>query len=256
MIILAFIGQGGGRRIIGVMLLSAMATWLISRSRIKLSHLILSTAMLGGLLVALQALLFIRSTGFRDNGFSAISVAIDSIFGEKRGAYDHLHVDDNFYRLCQITDIIPDHHPYVYHKYIWWVSVRPIPRILWPGKPLNGGFNLTEQVGAQASLSSSIVGELFLSWGLLAVAAGGFIYGRLATLPSLLLRAERTSLGPLIYGYLTMILLVGARSMIEVVLFSYSIILLTVAYNLNQTAKFGKKTSQVPGRPQGQGIGK
>lgn len=221
---LVFIGHGGGRRVIGVMVLSALATWLLSRKRVAIRHFVTAAAIAAGLLLALQFMLFIRGDGFQKHGFRALLHAGESIMGEKHGAYSHLHVDDNFFRLCQIIEIIPQRHPYVYYKYIYWVAVRPIPRVVWESKPVDGGFNLTEEVNAQASLSSSIVGELYLSWGIVAVFFGGLIYGRLATLPTAFLHTGRLTMGPLIYGYITMILLVGSRSMIEVVLFSYSIL--------------------------------
>ncbi len=221
---LMFVGHGGGRRIIGVMILSAIATWLLSRKKIAARHLVMTGIMMFSLLLFMQFMLFIRSEGFQKDGFKALLQARDSIMGETRGAYDHLHVDDNFFRLCQLIDFIPRRHPYVYYEYIYWVAVRPIPRVVWEGKPLNGGFDLAEETNSQASLSSSIVGELYLSWGIGAVFFGGLIYGRLATLPTAFLKTGRLTMGPLIYGYLTMILLVGSRSMIEVVLFSYSIL--------------------------------
>ncbi len=232
LIAMAFIASGGGRRICGVMILAALGTWVLSRRTIRIQHAILSVSLILGLLVLMQFLLLVRSFGLENtDGQPAFQRALSAFTGEKNentSKYDHIHVDDNFLRICQIVKIVPESHPHVYHKYIWWVLVRPIPRIIWPGKPEDGGFNLTEEVDAQASLSSSIVGELYLSYGFVAVALGGFLFGRLSTLPSVFYKFPHDSLGPLMAGYLSMVLLVGARSMIELILFSYSIIFLVV----------------------------
>lgn len=247
---MVFIASGGGRRICGVMVLAALATWILSRRTVKIRHAVLSAGLMLGLLVLMQFLLHIRSGGLeRTDGDSAFARALSAFTGDKdanTSKYDHIHVDDNFFRLCQIVDIIPDRHPYVYHRYIWWVLVRPIPRAIWPGKPESGGFNLTEQVGAQASLSSSIVGELYLSFGLVAVALGGFLYGRLSTLPTVFFRCSRDSLGPLIVGYLALVLFVGARSMIEIILFSYSIIFLVVGSRWLKRTRSGSSATVKP----------
>src|SRR5438552_18653971 len=94
-----------------------------------------------GLLYLMQAMLDYRNVGVGD--YKEVT--------REQGA---IRVDDNFYRLCQIVQIIPEQYPYLYHKYILYVLVRPVPRIFWPGKPVDGGFDLPEATGVKgASLS-------------------------------------------------------------------------------------------------------
>lgn len=259
LIAIVFIGSGGGRRLYGVMILSALATWILSRRTLSYRHLAVTVGLVFGLLLMLQCVLYIRSAGLRDSGDDTIVYrAIASFSGSKNanaGRYDHIHVDDNFYRLCQIIQFIPSKYPFVYHRYFWWVAVRPIPRVIWPDKPLDGGFNLAEQVDSKASLSSSIVGELYLSMGAIAVLLGGFVQGRASTMPSVFLSGSRDSLSPLIAGYLTMTIFVGMRSAIELILFSYSIVFLVAGFRflnpgaINSTRPQGSVSTTRPAIP-------
>ena len=94
---------------------------------------------------------------------------------------DRINVDDNFLRLAQVVELFPDKHDFVQHKMVVYTLVRPIPRVFWPGKPTDPGFDLAELAGVQgASLSASVVAEWFASGGFIAVVLGGLLYGVLA----------------------------------------------------------------------------
>lgn len=141
--------------------------------------------------------------------------------------YEYLHVDDNFLRLAQIIDIVPKRHPYIYEKQIIFTLIRPIPRALWPDKPQDSGFDLAQAVGKEGvSLSSSVIGELYLSAGWIGVLFGGWVYGRLASMVSRLLLgvAESWSSSAIIYGLSAMTLFAGVRSMLDLVLMSYALL--------------------------------
>ena len=56
--------------------------------------------------------------------------------------YDYLHVDDNFLRLAQVIQLVPAQHDYVYLQQLIFTAVRPVPRVFWPGKPIDPGFDL------------------------------------------------------------------------------------------------------------------
>ncbi len=134
-------------------------------------------------------------------------------------------MDDNVYRFCQIIQIIPEAHPYVYHQYLIWVLVRPIPRVFWPGKPVDPGFDLPATLGVKGvSFSCSTVGELYMSGGLIAIALGGWLYGRLSGMASRLLTQGATFGAYVVYSILMMALFAGMRSMLDLVLISYVVL--------------------------------
>ena len=98
---LAFLSQGGGRRIIGVTVGAAIIVWIQAQRELKVRRLAIAAAAVVGLLAAMQFMLNIRSVGYEEFMFR----------GESE--YDYLHVDDNFLRLAQVIQIVPAEHPYV-----------------------------------------------------------------------------------------------------------------------------------------------
>ena len=210
----AFLAQSGGRRIIGVIFGAALICWLMEQDYLKLRHCILGLASVTLLLIFLQWMLEYRNVGWQA-----------ALAGGKEFQYEHLHVDDNFLRLSQIIDIIPQHHPYVYEQQIIYILVRPIPRILWSWKPTHGGFDLPSFLDKRGvSLSMSVIGEWYLSGGWFAVIFGGWLYGTIGHSITRLLLYPPGSAATLIYSLGTMALFAGIRSMIELVLMSYSVL--------------------------------
>jgi hypothetical protein len=137
----------------------------------------------------------------------------------------HLRVDDNFYRLCQIIQLIPESYPFVYHKYLVYVIVRPVPRVFWPGKPVDAGFDLPTALGVVGvSYSYSVIGELYMSLGFIGIALGGWFYGRVASMASGLLARCTTQGALVIYSIVVMALFSGMRSILELILVSYVVL--------------------------------
>jgi hypothetical protein len=137
----------------------------------------------------------------------------------------HVRVDDNFYRMCQIIQLIPASYPFVYHKYFIYVMVRPVPRVFWPGKPVDPGFDLPTALGVEGvSYSYSVIGELYMSLGLIGVAIGGWFYGRVAAMARDLLGRGTTQGALVIYSIVVMALFSGMRSILELILVSYVVL--------------------------------
>lgn len=217
-----FLAQGGGRRIVGVIFGSAAIVWYLGQHSGHWRKLIGLALILAVLLAVLGLMLDYRNVGLRaiwDSGLREEVVANDAT-GEVL-----IRVDDNFLRLAQMTIIFPELHPYTTWHYALWVVSRPVPRLLWPGKPIDSGFSLPEFLGPfGASLSSSVIGELIMAGGLIAVALGGYFYGRLAGALSGLLRTGGYGGELLVFGIGALALFAGMRSMIELVLMSYGIL--------------------------------
>ncbi|MDB6005215.1 MAG: hypothetical protein JWR15_2202 [Prosthecobacter sp.] len=220
-----FLSQTGSRRIFGVCIGAALLYWIMDQKKINVVKLGIVGASLAGLLWLMQLMVLTRSAGLGEVGMArAGQAAFYSLQGYKvsEGGPSGLHVDDNILRLAQAVQIVPDKVDYVYHKLLFYTLVRPIPRVLWANKPEDPGFSLQKILNSQASLTFSIVGEFWISWGYFAVVLGGWFYGRLASLSGPLFWAPPETMAPMFYGYITMTFFVGYRSMIEVLLFSYA----------------------------------
>jgi len=219
-----FLAQSGSRRVIGVVAGMALILWVLDQPRLRVKHLVISVFAVVSLLIALQVMLEYRNVGL------SVLVGkgeIPSGRFEKRQILEeqHLRVDDNFYRLCQIIQLIPDTHPFVYHKYFVYVIVRPVPRVFWPDKPVDPGFDLPSALGVQGlSLSYSVIGELYMSLGFIGIALGGWFYGRVASTASGLLARCNTQGALVIYSIVVMALFSGLRSILELILVSYVVL--------------------------------
>jgi hypothetical protein len=222
-VMVLFLAQGGGRRIIGVTVGAAILVWIQAQRTISVRRLTLAAAAVVALLAGMQFMLNIRTVGYEE---FALTGASD---------YDYLHVDDNFLRLAQIVQVVPAERPHVGFQQLWFTIVRPVPRVLWPGKPIDAGFDLPSIVGMRGvSLSSSIFGEWFLSFGWLGVVFGGWLHGRLARTVNSLRDHEEFHANPIVYGLAVMVLVAGMRSMIELVLMSYALVAWWIAIRLTR----------------------
>ena len=63
---LAFLSQGGGRRIIGVTVGAAIIVWIQAQPALKVRRLVIAAAAAVGLLAAMQFMLNIRSVGYEE----------------------------------------------------------------------------------------------------------------------------------------------------------------------------------------------
>jgi hypothetical protein len=222
-VMLAFLSQGGGRRIIGVTVGAAIIVWIQAQQVLRVRRLTIAAAAAVALLAVMQFMLNIRNLGYEEFMFRGQS------------EYDYLHVDDNFLRLAQVIQIVPAEHPHVGFQQLWFTIVRPVPRVFWPGKPADPGFDLPAIVGLRGvSLSTSIIGEWYLSWGWLAVIFGGWLHGRLARTINTLREQEEYRTNPIVYGLAVMVLVAGMRSMQDLVIMSYALVAWWVANRLTR----------------------
>jgi hypothetical protein len=211
----AFLGQSGARRILGAIFGMAIILWTLTQRRLTVRYQVAIALLAVSLLGVMQTMLEIRDAGLSE---SLSQDATEPVFGRS-----YLHVDDNFLRVSQIIGFIPESYPFVYHKYVVFILIRPIPRVLWPGKPIDPGFDLPAvlaEPGVTASYSSSVIGELYMSAGFFGILLGGWLYGRLAATATQILN-QRTFGALILHGVLMMALFLGVRSMIELVLINY-----------------------------------
>jgi hypothetical protein len=220
-----FLAQSGSRRVIGVVAGMALVLWVLDQRQLRVKHWLLTAVTIVALLAALQIML-----EYRNVGLGALVGNTDATMNSRREKsqlleMEHLRVDDNFYRLCQIIQLIPQSHPFVYHKYVLYVMVRPVPRVFWPEKPVDPGFDLPTALGVEGvSYSYSVIGELYMSLGLLGIALGGWFYGRVAAMASGLLKRTTTQGALVIYSIIVMALFSGMRSILELILVSYVVL--------------------------------
>lgn len=216
LILLGLFSTGGGRRVVGVILGATLVVWFLSAGRPRLKHLALMGGACASLLFFLQTMLNYREVGI---------VAAFSEETRVESHVKHLHVDDNFLRLAQAIQFIPEQHPHTGMKWLIWVAVRPVPRVLWPGKPMDPGFDIARFQGRDdVALTMSLIGELYMAFGFLGCLGGGLFLGYLANTLAQVMRAGAASGAVITFGAGLLALFAGMRSGIDLVLMSYAVL--------------------------------
>lgn len=212
LLFIPFIIQGGGRRLIGVCAGAGFFTWFCSvRRRLTVTHIAVSAFFVLGGLTLMELMLQTRSTGYK--------------YSEALNEIQSVRVDDNFLRFSQILDIIPRFHPHVGLDWVIWVIARPVPRALWPGKPLKPGFDLADYLDSQAdSLTATSISEWYMAFGWLGLMLGGYMYGRLSVFWSQLLEYDFPPSGTVMYSLGLLALFLSIRGQLELILMSYPLL--------------------------------
>lgn len=216
-IMTAFMAQDGGRRNVGVVIGMGIICWVCLRKRFSVRSFVVVGLACAFLLGIMQFMHEYRNFGFQ----AAFSDQED----EPVQGSQFIRVDDNYYRLCQMIQLIPAEHPYVHLKYFGFVLVRPVPRVFWPGKPMDGGFSLADALGERGvSLTSTVIGEFYMSGGFLFILLGGWFFGRLAVMANQLMPQSDKTGAAILYCIMVMALFAGMRSLVDLVLISYVVL--------------------------------
>lgn len=218
----AFEFQGGGRRLTGFLSGMGIITYLVAkRHELRLKHLFI-TGLLGlAVLVLMDMQLTFRNVGYED------------MFTEyEYGEFDEIRVDDNFLRIAQMIEHVPERHEFSGTQYLIWAFARPIPRYFWEGKPTSPGFNIAAMVGEPGvALTTTVVGEAYASFGLVMIILVGILYGLLAGTLSRMLQQPLGIIGVALYAIGTLALVGGVRSLVDLIIYSYAFLGLLVVYH-------------------------
>jgi oligosaccharide repeat unit polymerase len=92
---------------------------------------------------------------------------------------------ENFDQLIRVKDIIkyvPEKLDYQYGKTFFNLLFKPIPSRIWPEKPQGAGYYVTKSLypkhfTANASIATSLLGELYLNFHVVGIIVGMFLFG-------------------------------------------------------------------------------
>jgi len=91
---------------------------------------------------------------------------------------DRVFVDMNILNVAGLIQVFPDQYDYLGLEIPFVAAIRPIPRVLWAGKPEGLSISIEEVLGAKGwTLSATYVGELWMAGGLFAVVLASLIFG-------------------------------------------------------------------------------
>jgi hypothetical protein len=140
--------------------------------------------------------------------------------------------DNNFYWLAMAVDLIPKVCDFTGEWFFIQLFIHPIPRFLWPEKPFTTGLPFISWSEAGATLSTSVVGDLYIAQGVLGIILGGLFYGWAArTWDQLQHLAVKGNILTVIYCLGLALLLLGIRSFWDIIVMWYVLgLVVLVAY--------------------------
>lgn len=228
----------GSRRLFAFMILGMMFyfyTSLPSNRRAKWRILLLPIPFL--LLLAMQFQVAFRAMGFFDADISAVDLSIDK-----------LHRDNIFFWFLNAVDTMPTLYPFTGEIILSDLLLHPIPRFLWPDKPVALGYPFVDFEREGATLAISVIGQFYVAQGPLGVILVGLLFGWAARNWDQMIRnAPEGSIRSLIYytaGVLFFV--VGIRNFGEIVTQWYTIgILVLTTYLIGRSERTGGRKALV-----------
>ncbi len=92
-----------------------------------------------------------------------------------------LAVDYNLFSLGLIVDTFPQKHDYLGLEILTWSLVKPVPRVLWPGKPQGLSVSIEEVIGAEGwTVSATYLGEAYMMGGFVGIIGVSLFLGTFA----------------------------------------------------------------------------
>jgi len=185
--------SNGTRNLIFAYVITFMVSYFYASSASKWKIIILSA--IGAAILGLSTYYGVR---FRDLGLRNYLKG----FKEDRSDVEAgLHVDYNLYVVSELITIFPSSIDYIGWDGPVWFVVRPVPRVLWPDKPLGANVAAEDVVESQgASLSCTFIGESYMIAGLAGVIVTAFAIGMLARWWTKKVFSSHSDLGIVIYG--------------------------------------------------------
>ena len=161
----------GTRQIFGFVVLVPLLTFYLTLPRKKRHWFTIFLIVIVFILFFLMEIqLYQRSSGF-------FKKELPNLTSEVKERY--VTVDDNFFQFARLISFVPEKYNYVFFNEIWYLIVRPIPRILWEGKPTGFGlFYARNILGYQdTTFSYSVLGDFYVSFGIFGILLGGIFFG-------------------------------------------------------------------------------
>lgn len=217
----AFEFQGGGRRITGFLAGVAVITYLVyKRHDLKIRHFLALGVVAGGMIILLDMQLAFRNRGY-EGMFQEYDVE----------SLSEVRVDDNFFRIAQLIDWMPNIYPHAGLQWVIYSLSRPIPRFIWENKPLDPGYDVAKMAGEYGvSLTTTIVGESYASGGMYMIIIIGMVYGIIAASFRRILYTDLGVLGFALYSIGTLAIVGGVRALVDFIIFSYALLGLLFLY--------------------------
>lgn len=179
---------------------------LSSRKPINLKIVVAVAATLAGLWVAIGFMIEYRNVGF--------GAVFDDYVNPNTIDARHTMIDNNMYSIAATMGVFPRYYDYPGLDVLWTSIIHPIPRAIWPGKPVDWGISIEEALNQKGgTIAVTYAGEAYLIAGYATAFVASVLFGALAAAWGRVGAAVRTNTGLIYYvsGFYAVTL--GMRSM-------------------------------------------
>ena len=183
---------GGGRNVVVIQTgLFLMAFVLANRKPLNFKLIVFGMVALVGLWVTIGYMLQFRNFGMR--------AAVEGTVNSAR-VTEKTMIDNNMYSIAGVIDAFPEYHQYPGFGVVWTSIVHPIPRAIWPGKPVDWKHNIEDALGVKgATVAVTFVGESYLMAGFATTLLVSLIFGAVASAWTRIGLSVRTNTGLIFY---------------------------------------------------------
>jgi hypothetical protein len=183
----------GTRNLIFAYVVTFMVSYFYASSASKWKIITMSAMGAGMLLLSTY-----YGVRFRDVGLRGY---LGGARADRAGVEAGLHVDYNLYVVSELATIFPNYVEYIKWDGPIWFLARPVPRVLWPGKPRGANVAAESVIESEgASLSCTFIGESYMVAGLAGVIVTAFGIGMAARWWTKKVFSTHSDLGIVIYG--------------------------------------------------------
>jgi hypothetical protein len=203
----AFYGFSSGTRSTYVVyILTFTGIYLITKPQLNLRYALIFGTIMAALLFGGMILMF----QFRTVGLGELGSIAEPGF---------LLIDWNIVSISRLTSKFPDRYDYLGLEIPVNALIRPIPRVLWPGKPT--GLSVPIETALDAveggTVSCTYVGEAYMAGGLLAVLAISLLFGAAAEMWNRVGLTSKQQFNQIVYVSGFLCAAMAARSMLSMV---------------------------------------
>jgi hypothetical protein len=197
-VLLATYFQGfatGTRNVFGAYLVNFLAAFAFAspvakRTRIVVAGTVCAAAMVFATFTMLQ---------FREHGLRDWMQGTYRESGELQSKY--VFVDYNLHTIATLTTYFPERNPYLGLEIPYLAMIRPIPRALWPGKPIGMSSPIEQALGVEGvTIAATFAGEAYISGGFGAVVLVGLLLGAVMGFWNTTASPKNSEIGILVYA--------------------------------------------------------
>jgi oligosaccharide repeat unit polymerase len=201
----------GTRNVLGTYTISMFGAYVLSKPNLKLKQvLIVGIPVAGLLLFASTLMLEFRTAG----GLTWLTA--------RERQYDTLYIDHSIVNLSNLTNVFPDAVGYLGLEIPYQALIKPIPRVLWTGKPEGLSTSIETALGVAdnaTTLSVTFVGEAYMAFGLVGVIVASLLFGVAAALWNRVGQEVDSSFSQILYASGFLCAAMAMRSLLTMVPF-------------------------------------